>query len=154
MLCFSNLEGTQTGTRLALLPRSMLSTSTWHMEETQKWSEMCGWHDLPRRLPHTQCKAVAAPRAVVGLDESCRVTMASFPPDAPTDTAGIAGDLPGLTLQQGTQTFYSLLPRGLKGDMARPLRACLGQLCLGHIVMKEERKHPPALDKRHSRCTE
>lgn len=45
-----------------------------------------------------QCKAIAAPRAVVGLDESCRVTMASFPLDALTEAAGMAGDLPGLTL--------------------------------------------------------
>lgn len=114
---------------------------------------MCGWHDLPRRLPHTQCKAVAAPRVVVGLDESCRVTMASFRPDAPTDAAGMAGDLPGLTLQQGTQTFYrSAASKRAKGGMARPLLACLGQLC--HTVMKEERKHPPALDKRHSKRME
>ena len=69
---------------------------------------------------------VAALRGVAGLDKGCRVTTASFIPDMPTEAAGMAGDLPGLTLQQGTQTFdTSAASKRAKGGMARRLCAQL-----------------------------
>lgn len=52
--------------------------------------------------------------------------MTSLALDIPIGAAGMAGDSPGLILQESVQTSYwPAASRRAKGGMTRPLQACL-----------------------------
>lgn len=97
--------------------------------------------------------------AVAGMTRAVGSTTALFISDAPTEAVGVAGDLAGLTLQQGTQVSRPVASKRAKGDVpgfsrprwkrAVPFRPTLPR------CRKEERKHTPGLDERTaSACRE
>lgn len=80
--------------------------------------------------------------------------MISVTPEAPDGAAEMAGDSAVLTPQQGIQTSYRpTASKKARGGTAGPSwkQAILFRPIWPHSVIKEERKHPAALDERCSK---
>lgn len=80
--------------------------------------------------------------------------MTSVTPEAPAGAARMAGDSAVLTPQQGIQTSYRpTASKKARGGIARLSwkEAILCRPIWPHSAIKEERKHPPALDERCSK---